>query len=135
MLKVHVRSLRRELKDRPARDLPFGGEHLGELVSLITDGTLSGAAAKEVFSEMLASGARPKDVVAEKGLEQLTDAGDVEPLIARVLAAHADKVVEYRDGKTALFGFFVGQVMRESRGKANPQLVQQLLRDRLSSEP
>ena len=130
-----VNELLRELKDRAVSDLPFGGRHLGELVSLIVAGTISGTVAKEVFAEMLTSGERPRDIVAAKGLEQLTDASDLAPLVDRVLDGHADKVAQYRAGKTALIGFFIGQVMGASRGRANPQLVRELLDERLSVSP
>ena len=127
-----VNELLRELKGRRVADLPFGGAHLGELVNLTAAGAISGTVAKDVFAEMLRSGERPGDIVADRGLEQLTDASDLEPLVARVLDDHRDKVAQYRDGKTALLGFFIGRVMSASRGRANPQLVGELLRSRLS---
>ncbi len=127
-----VNELLRELKDKRVDDLPFGGRQLGELVSLIAGGTISGTIGKDVFAEMLATGASPRRIVEDKGLEQLTEPDQLEPLIDRVLEAHADKVAEYRAGKSALFGFFVGQVMRQSGGRANPQLANQLLKQRLS---
>ena len=122
-----VNELLRELKDSSVDDLPFGGEQLGELVSLIAASTISGPIAKDVFADMLRTGKSPRDIVAAKGLEQLTDASDLAPLVDRVLEQHADKVAQYRDGKKALFGFFIGQVMGASRGRANPQLVRELL--------
>ena len=126
-----VNELLRELKGSSVDDLPFGGERLGELVSLIVAGTISGSIAKDVFAEMLKTGEPPRDIVRARGLEQLTDAADLAPLVERVLEQHADKVAQYRDGKKALFGFFIGQVMGASRGRANPQLVRELLSDRL----
>ena len=132
-----VNDLLRELKDRPLEDLPLSGEQLGELVALIVDGTISGKIAKDVFAEMMRTGDAPGNIVASKGLEQVTDPGELASMIDRVLAAQADKVAQYRAGKTTLLGFFVGQVMKESRGQANPQLVNELLRERLArrSEP
>ncbi len=126
-----VNELLRELKDRTIEDLPFGGEQLGELVSMIASGTISGTVAKDVFAEMLQTGKRARDIVAAEGLEQLGDSSDLEPLVDRVFDDHRDKVEQYRAGKTALMGFFIGQVMSASRGRANPQLVRELLSDRL----
>ena len=128
-----VNELLRELKGRSLDDLPFGGTQLGELVALGADGIVSGPAAKEVFAEMVESGKPPREIVAAKGLEQLTDSGDLAPLVDRVLDQHGDKVAQYRDGKTALLGFFIGQVMAASRGRANPQLVRELLGERLNA--
>ena len=127
-----VNELLRELKDRSVADLPIGGAQLGELVSLINAGTISGTIAKDVFAKMLTTGERPRDIVAAKGLEQLTDSSDLAPLVDRVLGDHGDKVAQYRAGKTALIGFFIGQVMGASRGRANPQLVRELLTERLA---
>jgi len=129
-----VNELMRELKERHLDDVAITGPHLGELVALIDDGTISGKIGKDVFADMLASGKSPGAIVAEKGLEQVSDAAGLAPLVDDVLAANADKVAEYRAGKTALLGFFVGQVMKASRGKANPQLVNTLLREELSTE-
>ncbi|MCP3957694.1 MAG: glutamine--tRNA ligase/YqeY domain fusion protein [bacterium] len=129
-----VNELRRELKGRPPGDLPFAGRQLGELVSLIITDTISGKIAKGVFADMLATGEDPATIVARKGLEQVTDAGELGTLVDRVLDENSDKVEEYRAGKTALLGFFVGQVMRASRGKANPGLANNLLKSRLDGD-
>ena len=123
-----LNELLRELKDRAASGLAFGGAELAELVALQDDGTLSGSAAKEVLAEMLDKGGTPRAIVEAKGLVQMNDEGQVRPLVDGILAQHGAKVAEYRGGKTALFGFFVGQVMRVSSGRANPKLVQDLLR-------
>ena len=97
----------------------------------IASGTISGTIAKDVFAEMVARGERPRDIIAAKGLEQLADASDLAPLVDRVLEEHGDKVEQYRAGKTALLGFFIGQVMRASQGRANPGMVRELLTRRL----
>ena len=81
---------------------------------------------------MVATGADPGAIVEAKGLRQVTDAGAIEAAIDAVLAAHADKVAEYRAGRDKLYGFFVGQVMRATQGKANPALVNELLRKKLT---
>ena len=122
----------RELKEKTIADLPFGGTQLGALAALIDDNTISTTIAKEVFAEMLQNGGEPKAIVEHKGLQQLTDPGAVVPAIEKVIAANPDKATQYRAGKTGLLGFFVGQVMKETGGKANPQLVQELVREKLA---
>jgi aspartyl-tRNA(Asn)/glutamyl-tRNA(Gln) amidotransferase subunit B len=127
-----INELLRELRERDVATLPFGGKELGELVQLIDDGTISGKIAKEVFSDMLAGGGAPKQIVEKKGLVQVSDAGAIEPLVDEVLAANPDSVAAYRAGKTNVVGFLVGQIMKKSGGKANPKLVNELLRKKLS---
>jgi aspartyl-tRNA(Asn)/glutamyl-tRNA(Gln) amidotransferase subunit B len=112
---------------------PVAAEQLGALIDLIGDGTISGRLAKEVFAEMVASGADPAAIVGAKGLRQVTDAGAIAAAIDAVLVANADKVGEYRAGRDKLYGFFVGQVMRATQGKANPALVNELLKKKLAS--
>ena len=104
---------------------------LSALVGLISDGTISGRIAKDVFGEMFETGKDAAKVVEEKGLKQVSDSDEIEMLIDQVLAANQDKVLEYRDGKDKLFGFFVGQVMKVSRGQANPGMVNETLRSKL----
>ena len=106
-------------------------EALGGLVGLIEDGTISGKIAKDVFADMFETGREAGDIVEEKGLKQVSDSGAIEGMIDEVLASNEDKVAEYRGGKEKLFGFFVGQVMKASKGQANPGMVNQLLRDKL----
>ena len=122
----------RELKEKSIADLSFGGAQLGALAALIDDNTISTTIAKEVFAEMLQNGGEPKAIVEHKGLQQLTDPGAVVPAIEKVIAANPDKATQYRAGKTGLLGFFVGQVMKATGGKANPQLVQDLVREKLA---
>ena len=104
---------------------------LGALVGLISDGTISGKIAKDVFAEMFETGKEPADIIEEKGLKQVSDTGAIEKMIDEVLAANPDKVEEYKGGKDKLFGFFVGQTMKLSKGQANPGLVNQLLKSKL----
>jgi aspartyl-tRNA(Asn)/glutamyl-tRNA(Gln) amidotransferase subunit B len=111
---------------------PISAKQLGGLIDMIVDGTISGRIAKEVFAEMMASGAHPAAIVEAKGLRQVTDSGEIEAAIDAVLAAQADKVAEYRAGRDKLYGFFVGQIMRATQGKANPALVNQLLKQKLA---
>jgi aspartyl-tRNA(Asn)/glutamyl-tRNA(Gln) amidotransferase subunit B len=111
---------------------PVSAEQLGALIDLIADGTISGRLAKDVFAEMVASGADPAAIVEAKGLRQVTDSSAIEAAIEAVLAAQADKVAEYRGGRDKLYGFFVGQIMRATQGKANPTLVNRLLKKKLA---
>ena len=106
-------------------------EALGGLVGLIEDGTISGKIAKDVFADMFETGKDAASIVEEKGLKQVSDSGAIEMMIDEVIAANGDKVEEYRGGKDKLFGFFVGQVMKASKGQANPGMVNQLLRAKL----
>jgi aspartyl-tRNA(Asn)/glutamyl-tRNA(Gln) amidotransferase subunit B len=112
-------------------DSPITAEALGGLVGLIQDNTISGRIAKDVFADMVASGREAADIVEEKGLRQVTDTGAIEAIVDKVIAANQDKVAEFRSGKDKLFGFFVGQTMKESGGKANPALVNELLQKKL----
>ena len=111
---------------------PVTAAQLGGLLDLIADGSISGRLAKEVFAEMVATGADPGEIVEVKGLRQVTDSSAIEAAIDAVLAAQAEKVAEYRAGRDKLYGFFVGQIMRATHGKANPALVNQLLRKKLT---
>jgi aspartyl-tRNA(Asn)/glutamyl-tRNA(Gln) amidotransferase subunit B len=111
---------------------PIGAEALGELLDLMRDGTISGRLAKDVFAAMLETGRRAQDIVEERGLRQVTDTGAIDSAVAAVLEREADKVAEYRSGREKLFGYFVGQVMKATQGKANPALVNEVLRKRLA---
>ncbi|HYM02562.1 MAG TPA: Asp-tRNA(Asn)/Glu-tRNA(Gln) amidotransferase subunit GatB [Stellaceae bacterium] len=113
-------------------EFPVTAAMLGELLRLQHDGTLSGRLAKEVFAAMVETGKGPAALVEERGLKQVTDTGAIEAAIDAVLAAQADKVAEYRAGKDKLFGFFVGQVMKATQGKANPGVLNDLLRRKLA---
>ena len=104
---------------------------LGGLVDLIADDTISGRIAKDVFADMLETGRDADAIVEAKGLKQVTDTGAIAEVIDQVLAEQADKVAEYRSGKDKLFGFFVGQTMKKSGGKANPAAVNQILKQKL----
>jgi aspartyl-tRNA(Asn)/glutamyl-tRNA(Gln) amidotransferase subunit B len=112
---------------------PVSAKFLGGLIALISDGTISGRIAKDVFAEMFEHGRDADSIVEAKGLRQVSDAGAITDLIEAVIAANQDKVVEFKSGKDKLFGFFVGQVMQQSQGKANPQLVNQVLREKLNA--
>ena len=104
---------------------------LAELLMLIDKGTISGKIAKTVFDEMWQSGKDPAVIVEEKGLVQVSDTGEIEKIIDEVMAANMGQVEEFRGGKEKVFGFFVGQVMRASKGKANPAAVNEILLKKL----
>ena len=110
---------------------PVSAERLGALIDLIADGTISGKIAKQVFEIMFETGEEPGRIVEQKGLKQVTDSGAIEMVIDEVLGEQADKVADYRGGKDKLFGFFVGQVMKKTHGKANPRAVNEILRRKL----
>ncbi|CCW18799.1 Aspartyl-tRNA(Asn) amidotransferase subunit B @ Glutamyl-tRNA(Gln) amidotransferase subunit B [Sphingobium indicum BiD32] len=111
---------------------PVGPAQAAELLALVADGTLSGSLAKQVFEIMLETGDGAGKIVEEKGLKQTSDTGAIEAAVANVLANNADKVEQYRGGKEALFGFFVGQTMKAMQGKANPQVVNELVKKALA---
>ncbi len=111
---------------------PCPPERLGELIGLIQDGTISTTIAKTVYEEMRRTGHSPEEIIESKGLRQVSDTDTLQAAIAEVLTANPDKVDAYRGGKEKLLGFFVGQVMRATQGKANPQMVNTLLRQKLS---
>ena len=110
---------------------PVSAKALGGLIDLIADNTISGRIAKDVFEEMMETGKAAVVIVEEKGLRQVTDTGAIAAEIDKILATNADKVAEYRAGKDKLFGFFVGQVMKATGGKANPALLNELLKEKL----
>ncbi len=111
---------------------PVTATNLGGLIDLIADNTISGRIAKDVFAEMVESGKEAAAIVEAKGLRQVTDTGAIDAVIDQVMEANADKVAEYRSGKDRLFGFFVGQVMKASGGKANPAAVNERLKAKLA---
>ena len=110
---------------------PVSAAALGELVDLLTDKTINGRIAKEVFEAMVETGDGPSAIVEAKGLRQVTDTGAIDTAVQAVLDANPDKVADYKGGKDKLFGFFVGQVMKAMAGKGNPALVNDVLRSKL----
>jgi len=123
-------ALNKEEKD--LSDSPVSAEQLGALVGLIEDKTISGKIAKDVFAIMMETGQDPDSIVEEKGLKQVTDTGAIEAIIDEVIAENPDNVAAYKGGKDKLFGFFVGQTMKKSQGKANPAVVNEILKKKLS---
>lgn len=124
---ARLNKLEKEIEDSPVTPQAFGG-----LLELIEDNTISGKIAKQVLDKMFESGADAATIVEEEGLKQVTDTGAIESMVDEVLAANADKVEAYKGGQEKLFGFFVGQVMKASQGKANPQAVNEVLKQKLS---
>jgi aspartyl-tRNA(Asn)/glutamyl-tRNA(Gln) amidotransferase subunit B len=125
--------LLRELKrdEREIEDCPVPAQNLAEMLKLIDEGLISGKIAKSVFEEMYRTGKKAEEVVKEKGWVQVTDTSAIEKSIEEILAKNPKEVEEYKKGKEKLFGFFVGQVMKATQGKANPQLVNELLKKKL----
>jgi aspartyl-tRNA(Asn)/glutamyl-tRNA(Gln) amidotransferase subunit B len=113
-------------------DSPVGPVQAAELLALVADGTLSGSLAKQVFEVMLETGDAPSRIVEERGLKQTSDTGAIEAVIAEVIAKNPNQLGQYRGGKEALFGFFVGQTMKAMGGKANPAVVNDLLKKALA---
>lgn len=111
---------------------PITAKSLGGLIELISDGTISGRMAKEVFEAMYTTGKEAAAIVEEKGLKQVSDVGAIEKAVEAILAANPDKVAEYKSGKDKLFGFFVGQVMKAMGGKANPAVLNEILKKKLA---
>ena len=125
--------LLRELKrdEREIEDCPVPAQNLAQMLKLIDEGLISGKIAKSVFEEMYRTGKKAEEVVKEKGWVQVTDTSAIEKTIEEILAKNPKEVEEYKKGKEKLFGFFVGQVMKATQGKANPQLVNELLKKKL----
>ncbi|HEY3027147.1 MAG TPA: Asp-tRNA(Asn)/Glu-tRNA(Gln) amidotransferase subunit GatB [Pyrinomonadaceae bacterium] len=114
-----------------ASNCPVSPGELGALVRLIDEGTISGKQGKEVLSEMFASGKSAAAIIEESGLVQLSDTGEIDRIIDEVIAASPSQLTQFRAGKEALFGYFVGQVMKASKGKANPKVVNERLKEKL----
>jgi aspartyl-tRNA(Asn)/glutamyl-tRNA(Gln) amidotransferase subunit B len=130
MMSELLRELKRD--EREIEACPVQPENLGELLQLIDTGVVSGKIAKTVFEEMYATGKTAKAIVEAKGLVQVKDEGTIEAVVDEVLSENAAEVEQYRGGKEKLFGFFVGQVMKKTKGKANPKLVNEMLRGKLN---
>jgi aspartyl-tRNA(Asn)/glutamyl-tRNA(Gln) amidotransferase subunit B len=112
-------------------DSPINAKDFSDLLLFIEDGTISGKIAKDVFAIMFETRGKATDIIEEKGLKQVSDTGEIDTIIQTVLAENIDKVTDYRSGKDRLFGFFVGQVMKQTGGKANPKVVNDLLKQAL----
>ena len=114
-------------------DSPVSHVKLGELIDNIESGKVSNRLAKDIFEEMCETGKSPSDIISEKGLSQISDEGELEKLVNDVLVANPENVEKYKNGKDKLFGFFVGEAMKLSKGKANPKLLNELLKSKLNT--
>ena len=128
-----INELSPHFEDGRADNLPFGAAELGALVGLVDSGVISGKTGKDVLTIMVEEGGEPAAIVERRGLEQITDTEAIRAAVAEVIAAHPDKVEQYRGGREGLAGFFIGQVMRATDGTANPELVNDLVKAQLDA--
>ncbi len=128
---IVVNEVARELKQMQASELKFNAKQIAELVKLVDDGTISSTIAKQVFEEMAMSGENPTQIVEAKGLVQISDPSKILPIIDEIIAKNPDNVHKFKAGNTKLLGFFVGQVLKATGGKANPQVVNELVARKL----
>lgn len=127
-----INELLRELKTKTVKELGFGGQDFGALLELVSSQKITATAGKEVLCAMVEGGGKPMDIVKERGLDDVISSERLEAIVEEVLERNADKVQQYRDGKTTLIGFFVGAVMRATQGKVEAQVVNELLRSKLA---
>ena len=113
-------------------DSPISSEQLGELIDNIENGKISNRQAKDVFEEMYESGRDAKEIIDQKGLMQISDIGEIEHLVDKVINSNSQNVEKYKNGKDKLFGFFIGEAMKLSKGKANPKILNDLFKKKLS---
>ena len=121
----------KELKDKETNELKFTAVQIAQLVKIVDDGTISSKIAKQVFEEMIKSGTNPTKIVEDKGLVQISDPAVISPIIDEIIAKNPDNVEKFKAGNNKLLGFFVGQVLKNTGGKANPQVVNQLVAEAL----
>ncbi len=120
-----------EASNTPVEKCPVAPEEIGALIRLIEEGAISGKQGKDVLVEMFRTGKAARAIVEEQGMVQVSDASAIDSIIDEIIAANAKQVEQFRAGKESLFGFFVGQVMKASKGKANPKVVNERLREKL----
>ena len=121
----------KELKNKEINELKFTTKDIAELIQMIDDETISSKIAKQVFEDMLKTGNKPKQIVKDKGLIQISNPAEILPIINEVISNNPDNVNKYKDGNNKLFGFFVGQVLKATGGKANPKVVNELVKNEL----
>ena len=121
----------RELKQMQASELKFSAKQIAQLVKMVDDTTISNKIAKQVFEEMVRSGEDPAKIVEDKGLVQISDPAEISPIIDEIISKNPDNVAKFKAGNTKLLGFFVGQVLKATGGKANPKVVNQLVAEKL----
>ena len=120
-------------KNLSISETPVSAGKLGELIDNIESGKISNRLAKDIFEEMCETGKSASEIISEKGLSQISDQGELEKLVDEVLLANPDNVEKYKNGKDKLFGFFVGEAMKLSKGKANPKLLNEFLKEKLKT--
>ena len=120
-------------ENKTIEDSPVDTEQLAGLLKLIDEGVISGKMGKTVFDEMAKTGKSAKTIIEEKGLVQVSDVAAIEAIVAEILSEAPQQVEQYKNGKTKVVGFFVGQVMKKTKGKANPQVVNDVLKKALES--
>ena len=118
-------------QDKSIAESPVSPADLAHLLALIENGVISGKIAKTVFEDMAQTGKPAKQIVEEKGLVQITDTDALDHVVAEIISNNPEEVEAYKNGRTKLMGFFVGQVMKKTRGKANPKLVNEILKQKL----
>jgi glutaminyl-tRNA synthetase len=121
----------REFKEQQTDELKFTAEQIAELVKMVDNETISSKIAKQVFEEMAKTGENPAQIVEAQGLVQISDPALILPIIDEVIARNPDNVAKFKAGNTKLLGFFVGQVLKTTGGKANPQVVNELVAEKL----
>ena len=119
-------------KEQEPNDIPFTAEELGKLVILIDKGTISSKIAKQVLEELFENPKDPEDIIKEKGWIQISDEGAIKEVVTKILEANPASIADYKDGKDRALGFLVGQAMKETRGKANPQLLNKMFLEELN---
>ncbi len=130
---IVVNEVARELKEQQLDQLKFSAKQITQLVKMVNDETISSNIAKQVFEEMAKSGENPTQIVETKGLVQISDPSKILPIIDEVIAKNPDNVLKFKAGNTKLLGFFVGQVLKVTDGKANPTVVNELVADKLAT--
>jgi glutaminyl-tRNA synthetase len=130
---VVTNEVARELKEKQADELQFNATQIADLVKMIDEETISSKIAKQVFEEMAKTGEDPTQIVEAKGLVQISDPAVISPIIDEIIAKNPDNVAKFKAGNTNLLGFFVGQVLKTTGGKANPQVVNALVAEKLKS--
>ena len=121
----------RELKEKESKDLKFTANQISKLVKMLDDELISSKIAKQVFEEMIKEGEDPTKIVEDKGLIQISDPAKILPIIDEIMTNNADNVAKFKAGNKKLLGFFVGQVLKKTAGKANPKVVNELVAQKL----
>ena len=117
--------------EQEKEEMPFAADELGKLIVLIDKGTISSSIAKKVFEELLENPREPEEIIKEKGWIQISDEGAIKEVVQKILEANPQSIVDYKAGRDRALGFLVGQAMKETKGKANPQLLNKLFLEEL----